>query len=348
MSIATVIDIVTRGERGKYIAYTTMGSTIGGSLGPVLGGVLTQYLGWRSIFWFLAIFTGFVILLIVLFLRETCRAVVGNGSIPAQPWNKTLISGITSVAPAYETKTEFKKRPQIFDSIKIFRDKQMSVLILFWCMVMWGSSIISMSIPTLMTQKYGFNSLQVGLCYIPLATGSITARWSAGKLADWNFRRLARQVGVDVQRNQQTKGDLQKIPLEKVRLQIVFPALYLCCLFLVGYSWVVAYKVHIAAPLVFLFFLGNSMIGATNILGALIMDIQAYQPGMTRAAMSLLRCLPLAGVIAGVNPAVHVIGFGWLGTIFAGSWFFGSSILWVVYLYGQRWRKERESKASKV
>ena len=80
-----------------------------------------------------------------------------------------------------------------------------------------------MSIPTLMTQKDGFNSLEVGLCYIPLATGSITARRTDGKLADCNFRRLARQVGVDVQRNQQDKGDLQKIPLEKVRLQSCFP-----------------------------------------------------------------------------------------------------------------------------
>jgi MFS family permease len=45
-----VADIVTRAERGKYIGYASMGVTLGPALGPIIGGLLTHYLGWRFIF----------------------------------------------------------------------------------------------------------------------------------------------------------------------------------------------------------------------------------------------------------------------------------------------------------
>ncbi|KAJ5667862.1 uncharacterized protein N7477_006432 [Penicillium maclennaniae] len=39
-------------------------------------------------------------------------------------------------------------------------------------------------IPTLMPQKYGFDSLQKKLCHTPLAIGSVPIRWTPGKLVD--------------------------------------------------------------------------------------------------------------------------------------------------------------------
>lgn len=342
VTVASVVDIVTRGERGKYMAYMTMGSTIGTSVGPVLGGVLTQFLGWRSIFWFLAIFAGVISLLLIAFLRETCRAVVGDGSIPPQCWNKPLLLRPKQVTPNDETQTTFSRRPRTFDCLKLIYDKQIGLLILVWSLVSWGQTAVEISIPVLMEEKYKYNSLQVGLCYIPWAIGGITARWSAGILADWNFRRHGRRAGVDVQRNQQTKDELKIMPLEKIRLQITIPGIYLCCVFALGYSWTMAYDLHVSAPLILLFFLGNAVVGVTNVLGALIMDLQAYQPGMTRAAMTIFKCLPGAGVAASINPAIKAIGFGWLGTIFAGTWMLTSSLLWVVYYKGQSWRNQRD------
>lgn len=343
VTVASVIDIVTRGERGKYMAYMTMGSTIGTSVGPVLGGVLTQFLGWRSIFWFLAILAGVISLLLLAFLRETGRAVVGDGSIPPQSWNRPLLLSPKQVTPDYRTQTTFTRRPRFFDCLKLIYDKQVGLLILVWSLVSWGQTAVEISIPVLMGEKYRYNSLQVGLCYIPWAIGGITARWSAGILADWNFRRHGRRVGVDVQRNQQTQEELKIMPLEKIRLQITIPGVYLCCVFALGYSWTMAYNLHVSAPLILLFFLGNAVVGVNNVLGALIMDLQAYQPGMTRSAMTIFKCLPGAGVVAGINPAIGAIGFGWLGTIFTGTWVLTSSLLWVVYYKGQKWRKQRDT-----
>lgn len=334
--------MVTRGERGRYLAYTSIGSTVGTAAGPVLGGVLTQVLGWRSIFWFLAIFSGVLVLLVLVLLRETCRAVVGNGSIPPQPWNKPLIQPQLQAAPDQQTRTTFSKRPSMFDSLRLLYNKQVGPLIVFAALASWGHMAVIISIPVLMTERYKLNALQVGLCYIPLAAGGITARWTLGTLTDWNFRRHSHRIGLEVERNKQTGEQLRALPLEKIRLEIVLPALYLGCVFVVIYSWILSYNVHLSGPLIMLFFMGNTTIGMTNTLGALIMDLQAYRPGMARAAMSILRCLPGAGVVAGVNPAINALGIGWLGTIVAGTWFLSSSVLWVVYVKGQSWRKKSE------
>lgn len=335
--------MVTRGERGKYMAYSSIGSTVGTAAGPVLGGVLTQFLGWRSIFWFLAIFSGVLVLMVLVLLRETCRAVVGNGSIPPQPWNKPLIQPRVQAVPDQQTRTTFSKRPSIFDSLRLLYNKQVGPLMMFVAIASWGHMAIIVSIPVLMTEKYKLNALQVGLCYIPFAIGGIMARWSLGSLADWNFRRHGHRIGLAVERNKQTKEQLEALPLEKIRLEIVLPALYLSCAFVVIYSWILAYNVHLAGPLIMLFFMGNAITGMTNTLGALVMDLQAYRPGMANAAMSILRSLPGAGVIAGVNPAINAIGIGWLGTIVAGVWLLSSSMLWVSYVRGQNWRKKSDA-----
>lgn len=53
---AVVADLVTSAERGQYIGFTAVPAVLAPALGPVVGGLLSEFLGWRSIFWFLAIF----------------------------------------------------------------------------------------------------------------------------------------------------------------------------------------------------------------------------------------------------------------------------------------------------
>ncbi len=92
---AVVADIITSAERGQYMALTVMPAVLGPSVGPLLGGVLAQSLGWRSIFWFLAIAAGVVFVPMLLFFPETCRVVVGDGSIVPHAFHRTFYQLIT-------------------------------------------------------------------------------------------------------------------------------------------------------------------------------------------------------------------------------------------------------------
>lgn len=49
---AVVADLVTSSERGVYIAWTSMLPQLAPSLGPIIGGLLSHFLGWQAIFWF--------------------------------------------------------------------------------------------------------------------------------------------------------------------------------------------------------------------------------------------------------------------------------------------------------
>ncbi|ERT01196.1 hypothetical protein HMPREF1624_02438 [Sporothrix schenckii ATCC 58251] len=87
---AVVADIVTSAERGQYIGFTVLPTVLAPTVGPILGGVLSQYLGWRSIFWFLVISSAVMFVVLLLFLPETCRNIVGDGSIRPHPMYRTF------------------------------------------------------------------------------------------------------------------------------------------------------------------------------------------------------------------------------------------------------------------
>ncbi|KAF9886112.1 hypothetical protein FE257_012047 [Aspergillus nanangensis] len=344
VSSAAVADLVTRAERGKYLFYATLGNTIGPAVGPVLGGILAQFMGWRSIFWFLVIMTGVMVMMVVLFLRETCRAVVGNGSLPPQPWNEPLLHMVRPVArppPDEDTRVVFKRRPGVLDTVRIVWNKHIGLLILCSSLRFSGSMAVLSTLPALLERKYNYNALQVGLCYIPYAVGGLVTRWSVGTIADWNFRRHAHKNGVEIQQNKQSQRQLQQIPLEKARLQITIPMMYYSCVCILGYGWIMNYNVHVAGPLIILFLIGNSNSGVNNSLNMLVIDLHAQRPASALAAMNTFKNLAAAGMAAGALPLIDAIGIGWMGTMFAGLWVLVSPTLWAIYFFGQGWRKNQ-------
>lgn len=77
-----VADVAEPRERGKFMAIFQCGAMIGPAIGPLLGGIFAETLGWRAIFWFLTIAVGVVLVPLVFIFPETLRSLVGDGSIP--------------------------------------------------------------------------------------------------------------------------------------------------------------------------------------------------------------------------------------------------------------------------
>ena len=92
LGAGVIADIAIPKERGGYLGIYGVGPLAGPSLGPIIGGALAQGLGWRAIFWFLAIFGGVFAVFLLLLLPETLRSIVGNGSVkPTSVWHKRFI-----------------------------------------------------------------------------------------------------------------------------------------------------------------------------------------------------------------------------------------------------------------
>lgn len=78
------------------------------AIGPILGGALTSYPGWRWIFWFLVSLSGTCLFLIALLLPETARPVVSEGSGKVSGLRRTMLSyfPISSLSPSHNKSEE--------------------------------------------------------------------------------------------------------------------------------------------------------------------------------------------------------------------------------------------------
>ena len=176
MASAVVADVATPSERGSYMGYVLAGSLTGPALGPVIGGLLAQFLGWRSIFWFLTLFAGAFMVVFLIFFPETARGTVGNGSIPPQGWNMSLmnylavrkarkssVSNMEDSADLGKTFDTKKRSANPLASLKVIGDKQTATLLIYNALLFAAFYDVTAVIPSQFQTIYGFNDLQIGL-----------------------------------------------------------------------------------------------------------------------------------------------------------------------------------------
>jgi len=77
-SLAIITSVYPPQERGKAIGYTIGAVYVGLSLGPALGGIMTQFLGWRSLFYLMVPFGLLVLALTVWKLKGEWAACQGE------------------------------------------------------------------------------------------------------------------------------------------------------------------------------------------------------------------------------------------------------------------------------
>lgn len=76
-----IVDLSIPAERGSYIGVLFCLTNSAPWLGPVIGGVITQWLSWRWIFILLTILSGVYFFGLLAFFPETSRKLVGNGAV---------------------------------------------------------------------------------------------------------------------------------------------------------------------------------------------------------------------------------------------------------------------------
>ncbi|PLB47695.1 MFS general substrate transporter [Aspergillus steynii IBT 23096] len=353
LSSGVVSDIATADKRGSYIGFVTAGTVLGPSIGPVVGGLLSQYLGWRAIFWFLTIMGGVFLVQFLLFFPETSRRIVGNGSLPPQKWNLSAIDSLKAhnskdPSPTPEPNTNASSRPKFHSpnplpALRILFEKDTSLLLFINAILFAGYYDLTASMPYLLAQIYNYNDMQVGLCYIPIGAGCFIAAYLTGYLQDWNFRRTAHALNIELVANRQT--DLTTFPIEQARVQVMVPPLVLGCLAVIGYGWAMHYEMHVAVPLVILFFCGLLLSIAFDTIKTLLVDYYPEKATTATAANNLCRCWLGAGATALIVPMIDGMGRQWCFTFLGLVMLLASAPVVVVLKFGPRWREERRLRA---
>lgn len=348
-------DISTRAERGGYMGFFQAGLLVPVAIGPVIGGVLAGSLGWRSVFWFLAIYSAVFLLALVLLLPETLRSLVANGSrlpsslvikLPLEWYQKTTKIPYSADESAPAT----RKRIDLTGPFRILIRKQAIFLLIFLAVhyAVWQMSITAMS--TLFSTSYGLSEKQIGLTFIANGAGSMIGTLLTGKILDLDYRRV--QAGITASstasENQepQTRASSRasenesSFPLERARLRLLPLFSLLQSASILVFGWTINYTVHISVPIISTFVTGWTAIAAQSAIMTYFVDVFADRSAAASASLNLARCLLAAGGTSFVGPIIDGVGVGWAFTICAGVQVLSLAGAGMQLWYGGRWRRE--------
>ncbi|KAB8254580.1 major facilitator superfamily domain-containing protein [Aspergillus pseudonomiae] len=319
---AVAADITSPSERGRFIG-PMHGSVMGAfAFGPVIGGTLTTYLGWRSIFWFLSISSGLFLSAYVLFMPETARAVVGDGSVAPRRWwtkpvfhNTKRLQHDAAQRPAQPQRR--RERPQtalhmIFASLRIIGKKDAFVLIMYTSLLYFGVSALWSTTANHFGQRYGLSTLYLGLSFMPYGILGGLGMVISGTLLDYNYRRLSKQHGMT---SDHPSSNPNGFSIKISRLQVAMPFMFLLAFSFTAYGWIVQEHLPLAAVLVFQALIG---LGSTPLLGiiyTLLIDLFPDQTATVSGVADLIRCLFGAISAAVIDYMLVGMGWGWCFTL---------------------------------
>ena len=229
LASAVAADIITSAERGTYMGIASLGNILAPSLGPILGGLLSQYLGWQAVFWFLAIASTAFFFPLLVFFPETCRAIVGDGSIAPMGWNRSLVNVWQGRKGRFDSKLDAGGRtkriqlPNPLSTLRLMFHLPTGLVLLANGIIFASYYSVTAGMPSQFKEIYDLDDLGIGLSFIPLGLGSLFSATFNGYLVDWNYRRVRASLGNPVTATKDRKQDHTDFPIERARLQIGLP-----------------------------------------------------------------------------------------------------------------------------
>jgi EmrB/QacA subfamily drug resistance transporter len=202
----SLISQVFTGRVERARALGIWGAVVGISmaLGPTVGGLLIEYVGWRAVFWINLPICALAIVLTMIFVPESKSATMRNidpigqalavvflfGVVfaliegPSQGWTKPLVVGIAiSGAVAFVGFLAYEsRRDDPFIDLRFFRSIPFAsaVLTAISAFSAWGAFLFIMSL-YLQAERH-FSAMQTGLIYLPIAVGALVFSPLSGRL----------------------------------------------------------------------------------------------------------------------------------------------------------------------
>ncbi|KAJ3896532.1 MFS general substrate transporter [Lentinula edodes] len=334
-------DIAVPSERGGFFGFYSLGPMLGPALGPVIGGALSDGLGWRSIFWFLCIATGLACIIMLLFLPETLRQIVGDGSVVPGPIYRPWIPIISrhSKAPS-----NFQRPPKrkFKNPLLLFKNLDIVMLLFFNGIVYSVFYTVTASISSLFADIYPFlNDSTIGLCYLAIGFGTAAGSAGAGKVLDWDFQRM-KKIYIETHGSKSMKTESNDLgddfPIEKARLMSMSYSMVVLVATGMGYGWCLQKKVHIAAPLVLQFIsklFSNMLFSSSHsrVLSIRVINLSAQN--------NIVRCLLGAVAVSVIDIILSSLGPGFTYVLLNGIIVISMPLLYLVIKLGPRFRKKR-------
>lgn len=344
LGAGTLSDIYAAHERGTALGLYYSFPLTGPALGPVFGGILSQYASWRSIFWLLTAIQGFSALTFVYPFNETFR------KERSEVWNRAKRHAIDHM-DAEKGKPEitlndvhlkWKDIDPITAIFRVLRYPHNVFVTVFSGLLFASSYSLSVTATAALSDPnhYNLNALKVGFCLLALGIGSIVGSVCGGRYSDYVYaqgRKIAAEEGGH---------DHPELRLKATHWPLlILPFTY------VAYGWTAYFSVHprsfepnIAGMIICIFAFGVASIFPYSATLTYTVD---SNPGRTSSAVacnSLMRgCLAcVASQVA--LPLRDRFGDGVLYTAWAIIMAAASCLVLATEKYGESWRNKVDAK----
>ncbi|KAK4187908.1 major facilitator superfamily domain-containing protein [Podospora australis] len=353
-------DITTAKERGGFMGSFGGIRMLGQSIGPVVGGVITEFFGFHAIFWFLFILGSLSLVTIVVLLPETLRRIAGNGSVPLNGVYRPLVSGhlrkhwrrpdeSSGRKPDITAPPSNLTLGTVFAPLRFLFEKDVFVTLFFGAVVYTIWSMVTSSTTALFQERYHLSNLQTGLIFLPNGAGCVLGSQLTGKVLDRDYKvvearyRAGHGLSADVPLNRKKLADF---PVSRARLRSSWYLIILFVFSVAGYGFAIsspllAHKPGMGLPLFLQFVIAFTATAIFTQNSALMVDLYPGASASATAVNNLIRCSLGAAGVAAVQFIIDDIGAGVTFLIFAVITAVLTPLMGLQWIYGERWRAAR-------
>ncbi|KAF7949825.1 uncharacterized protein EAE97_003334 [Botrytis byssoidea] len=349
-------DITPPAERGAYISFYQAIRNFSIAVGPVIGGILANFFGFRSIFVFLLILSSLTLIVIIMFLPETLRSIAGNGSLRLSGIYQPLIRRVQT-EPSYmeDPDKDFVQKKITFttfiEPLKLLYRKDVLFNLLFGGVVYTIWSMVTSSTTGLFKDQFGLNELLLGVVFLPNGLGTIVGSAIIGKLMTNDFKAAEetyRKVNnLPLSYKLPSKNLPSNFPIEQARLRHLswITAIFVVATGIYGFTLsihsVLLLPDWIAVPLFLQFLIAATSNAIFALNQTLVSDLCPGKGASSTAINNLVRCGLGAVGVAFAETMIFSIG--------AGATFLGLALIVVActplvvvnWYSGPGWRAER-------
>ena len=320
----TLADLWRPEDRGVPMAAFSAAPFAGPAIGPLVGGFLSDAVGWRWLYWIQLILSGLAWLLITFTVPETSAPTLLSRR--AAKLRKETDDG------RFTTEKELDQRP-ITEQLKIFLIRPLQLLTrepIVICLALYMSVLYGLlymffvAYPIIYQEGKGWNAGSTGLMFIPIAVGVVLSAACAPAVNKHYLKVCARYPDGK--------------PPAEVRL---IPMMWSCWLIPVGlfiFAWTSYPRLSWWGPAMGGFPVGFGFIFLYNSCNNYLVDTYQHQAASALAAKTFLRSIWGACVVLFTIQMYHRLGYQWASSLLAFIALACCGIPYVFYFKGKQIR----------
>jgi MFS family permease len=358
---AIVQDICVPSDRSSFLNFCLGMRNLTIVIAPVLGGLLSTFLGFRSIFvfhWSLALA---ILVVVLLFLPETLRSIAGNGSVRLSGIHQPLIVkfGLVKDWEVLPNDTNLEPRTKLslatfVEPLYLLKEKDTLVSLIFGGIVFAIWMMLTVSTPGLFRTSFKLNDLLIGVSFIPNAVGAIAGSTVMGNIMNRDFlyasSKYKAEHSLPPSKCIKTRDMPADFPLEHTRLRQLPIVLPVFVVTLSGYGFTLAYPEMtkrpgwILLPLFLQFIIAASANAICAMHQTMVSDLWYENGRAGTACATLVKCMIGAFGVGLIQVMVDGVG-NWSAFVALGLVVMVLVPLPVALWYwGLDWRAEREAR----